>query len=79
MTDKTNTFNKMIIFTSTRGPDQTGKLMQADLVSSLIIIIIIIITRFLIHTFNPSPVEPGYALPLKKPTDLDLHCLPLSM
>ena len=40
--------------------------------------------------FNPSPAEPGYNLPLqtvqiqiswllKKPTDLDLHCLPLSM
>ena len=39
---------------------------------------------------NPSPVEPGYTLPLqtvliqiswllKKPNDLDLHCLPLSM
>ena len=31
---------------------------------------------------NPSPAEPGYVLPLqtvKKPTDLDLHCLPLSM
>ena len=38
----------------------------------------------------PFPAEPGYALPfqtvqiqiswlLKKPTDLDLHCLPLSM
>ena len=40
--------------------------------------------------FNPSPAELGYVLPLrtvliqiswllKKPTDLDLHCLPLSM
>ena len=40
--------------------------------------------------FNPSPAEPGYVLPLqtvkiqiswllKKPADLDLHCLPLSM
>ena len=40
--------------------------------------------------FNPSPAEPGYTLPLqtvyiqiswllKKPTDLNLHCLPLSM
>ena len=39
---------------------------------------------------NPCPAEPGYTLPLqtvlikiswllKKPTDLDLHCLPLSM
>ena len=31
---------------------------------------------------NPSPAEPGYTLPLqtvKKPTDLDLHYLPLSM
>ena len=38
---------------------------------------------------NPSPTEPGYVLPLQtvwiqiswllKPTDLDLHCLPLSM
>ena len=28
---------------------------------------------------NPSPAEPGYVLPLKKPIDLDLHCLPLSM
>ena len=39
---------------------------------------------------NPSPAEPGYVLSLqtvqiqiswllKKPTDLDLHCLPLSM
>ena len=39
---------------------------------------------------NPGPAEPGYTLPLqtvqiqiswllKKPTDLDLHCLPLSM
>ena len=39
---------------------------------------------------NPSPAEPGYALSLhavqiqiswllKKPTDLDLHCLQLSM
>ena len=39
---------------------------------------------------NPGPAEPGYVLPLqtvqiqiswllKKPTDLDLHCLPLSM
>ena len=29
---------------------------------------------------NPSPPEPGYVLPLqtvKKPTDLDLHCLSL--
>ena len=40
--------------------------------------------------FNPCPAEPGCILPLqtvqiqiswllKKPTDLDLHCLPLSM
>ena len=39
---------------------------------------------------NPCPTEPGYTLPLqtvqiqmswllKKPTDLDLHCLQLSM
>ena len=39
---------------------------------------------------NRCPAEPGYTLPLqtvyiqiswllKKPTDLDLHCLPLSM
>ena len=39
---------------------------------------------------NPCPAEPGYTLPLqtvkiqiswllKKPTDLDLHCLPLSI
>ena len=39
---------------------------------------------------NPNPAEPGYVLSLqtvliqiswilKKPTDLDLHCLPLSM
>ena len=39
---------------------------------------------------NPCPAEPGYVLPLQtvkiqiswllqKPTDLDLHCLPLSM
>ena len=39
---------------------------------------------------NPCPAEPRYTLPLqtvwnqiswllKKPTDLDLHCLPLSM
>ena len=39
---------------------------------------------------NPCPAEPGYTLPLqtvqnqiswllKKPTDLDLHCLPFSM
>ena len=39
---------------------------------------------------NPCPAEPGYTLPLqtvqiqiswllKKPTDLDLHCLPLSV
>ena len=30
----------------------------------------------------PCPAEPGYALPLqtkKKPTDLDLQCLPFSM
>ena len=30
-----------------------------------------------IITFNPGPAEPGYAL--KKPTDLDLHYLSLSM
>ena len=40
--------------------------------------------------FNPCPAEPGYALSLqtmqiqiswllKKPTDLDLHCLPFSI
>ena len=33
--------------------------------------------------FNPGPAEPRYNLPLqtvlKKPTDLDLHCLPSSM
>ena len=40
--------------------------------------------------FNPYPAEPGYTLPLqtvkiqiswllKKPTDLDLHCLSFSM
>ena len=40
--------------------------------------------------YYPSPIEPRYALPLqtvliqiswllKKPTDLDLHCLSLSM
>ena len=32
---------------------------------------------------NPCPAEPRYILPLqtvsKKPTDLDLHCLPFSM
>ena len=39
---------------------------------------------------NPCPAEPAYALPLqtvkikiswllKKPTDLDLHCLPFSI
>ena len=26
--------------------------------------------------FNPCPAEPGY---MKKPTDLDLHCLPSRM
>ena len=26
---------------------------------------------------NTCPAEPGYTLPLKKPTDLDLHCLSL--
>ena len=42
------------------------------------------------YCLNPCPAEPGYILPLqtveiqiswllKKPTDLDLHCLPLSM
>ena len=42
------------------------------------------------NNINPCPAEPGYTLPLqtapiqiswllKKPTDLDLHCLPLSM
>ena len=41
------------------------------------------------YTFNPCLAEPGYTLPLqtvkiqiswllKKPTDLDLHCLSLS-
>ena len=41
-------------------------------------------------SFNPSPTEPAYSLLLQtvqiriswflqKPTDLDLHCLPLSM
>ena len=41
-------------------------------------------------SLNPGPAEPGYVLPLqtvqiqiswllKKPTDLDLHSLPLSM
>ena len=33
--------------------------------------------------FNPGPAEHAYVLPLqtvlKNPTDLDLHCLPLSM
>ena len=28
---------------------------------------------------NPCPAEPRCVLPLKKPTDLDLHCLPLSI
>ena len=43
-----------------------------------------------VKCFNPSPAEPGHALPLqtlqiqiswllKKPTDLDLYCLPFSM
>ena len=33
-----------------------------------------------ITCLNPCPAEPGYTLPfLKKPTDLDLHCLALSM
>ena len=47
-------------------------------------------SRFSQQWVNPSPAEPGYTLPLqtvymqiswllKKPTDLDLHCLPLSM
>ena len=50
-------------------------------------------TQFLFLSWamiNPGPAEPGYALPLqtlqiqiswllKKPTDLDLHCLPFSM
>ena len=31
-----------------------------------------------IYCVNPCPAEPGYTL-LKKPTDLDLHCLPSSM
>ena len=30
---------------------------------------------FFCHILNPCPAEPGYALP----TDLDLHCLPLSI
>ena len=44
----------------------------------------------MIGVINSSPAELGYTLPLqtvqiqiswllKKPTDLDLHCLPLSM
>ena len=44
----------------------------------------------LMYIINPGPAEPGYALPLQtvwiqigwllmKPTDLDLHCLALSM
>ena len=43
-----------------------------------------------LSVFNPCPAEPGYTLPLqtvqiqiswllKKPTDLDLHFLPLRM
>ena len=43
-----------------------------------------------VKKINPCPAEPGYALPLqtvliqiswllKKPTDLDLHCLSYSM
>ena len=36
-----------------------------------------------LQRINPSPAELGYFLPLQtvllKPTDLDLHCLPLSM
>ena len=43
-----------------------------------------------INPLNPGPADPGYALPLqtvqiqvswllKKPTDLTLHCLSLSM
>ena len=43
-----------------------------------------------LFTINPCPAEPGYILSLqtvqiqiswllKKPTDLELHCLPLSM
>ena len=51
--------------------------------STITVGIIIIFFFFLIN--NPSPAEPGYALPLqivyiqidcllKKPTDLDLHC-----
>ena len=45
---------------------------------------------FLFHCFKPGPAEPGYVLPLqtvliqiiwllKKPTDLDLHCLLLGI
>ena len=45
---------------------------------------------YLAAVLNPDPAEPGYSLPLqtgqiqirwllKKPTDLDLHHLPLSM
>ena len=44
----------------------------------------------LTQLINPCPAEPGYTLPLqtmwiqiswllKKPTDLDLHCLSFSM
>ena len=43
-----------------------------------------------VELVNPYPAKPGYTLPLqtvqiqiswllKKPSDLDLHCLPLSM
>ena len=35
------------------------------------------------NVFNPSPADPGYALPWqtvqKKPTDMALHCLPFSI
>ena len=49
------------------------------------------IRKMTIWVLNPGPAEPGYALPLqtkkiqiswllwKKPPDLDLHCLSLSM
>ena len=44
--------------------------------------------KMMLNTLNPSPAEPRYVLPLQTvqiqiswllPTDLDLHCLTLSM
>ena len=76
------------LFANSGDPDQTPQNAASDLGLHCLPLTLLRVTR--LQWVNPCPAEPGYTLHLqtvkiqiswllKKPIDLDLHCLTLSM